>query len=75
MRRCLGGFEATALVDGNINENRARLHAADQLARHQFRCRRTGNQHRTDDHVGFQHMFLQGSLGRIDGFQCRTERL
>ena len=51
------GFEAAALIDGHIDQNRSRLHILKHVARHEFRGFRTGNQHRADHQVGGLELF------------------
>ena len=46
------GFEAAALVDGDIHHHRAALHVGDHFAAHQLGRRSARDQHRADYQVG-----------------------
>ena len=54
------GFEAAALIDGDIHHHRAALHVGDHLAPHQPGRRRAGNQHRADHQVGRLQILADG---------------
>jgi len=67
------GFATAALVDGDIDDDRSRPHAAQQSAADQLRRRRTRQKHRADDQVGIRDR----GLDRINGREHRRtmERL
>ena len=46
------GFAAAALVDGDIDDDRARLHRGEHRAGDELRRRRARHQHRADQEVG-----------------------
>ena len=56
------GFDAAALVDGDIDDGRARLHALHHGAGHHVGRARAGDQDRADHHVGRGHGFGDGVL-------------
>ena len=64
VRGGVGVLEAAALVDGDVDQHRARLHPRDQLVADQLGRRGAGDQHRADDHVGLHHLLLDRQLGR-----------
>ena len=53
-----GGFEAAALIDGDVDEDGAGLHPLDQAVRHQRRGLGAGDEDRADDQVGLQQLRL-----------------
>ena len=57
------GFEAAALVDGNVHQHRARPHGPDHFAGDQLGGRGSRNQYRADDEVGALH-FPGDDFGR-----------
>ncbi len=67
VRRRPAGREATALVDGDVDEHGAGVHVLDVLLRDELRRCGAGDQDRADDEVGFRHQLIDGVLGRIDG--------
>jgi hypothetical protein len=58
MRGRARGLEAAALVDGDIDDHAARLHARHQRARHQPGRRGAGDQHAADHGLGVEHRLL-----------------
>ena len=60
----VGVLEAATLVDGDVDQDRARLHPRDQVVAHQLGGRRARDQHRADHHVGLHHLLLDRQLGR-----------
>ena len=63
VRGRVGVLEAAALVDGDVDQHRARLHLRDQLVGDQLGRLRTRDQHRADDHVGLADLLLDRQLG------------
>ncbi len=61
MRGGARGFEATALIDGDIDDGGAGFHGLQLFARDQFRGGGAGDEHGTDDQIG------GGDLGRGGG--------
>ena len=53
MRSGLGGFNAAALVDGDVDDDRAFLHLRDHSAGDDFGSGRAWNEDSADDEVGF----------------------
>ena len=51
-------LEAAALVDRDVDQHGAALHASQHLARDQLRRAGAGHQHRADDDVGRKHLLL-----------------
>ena len=51
---CCGaaGFDTASLIDGDIHEDRPRLHGADHLACYHNGCPGSGIQHGPNDHIG-----------------------
>ncbi len=49
------GFDGAALVDGDVDEHAAALHAGDHLIGHKDRRTASRNKHAADDHVSFFH--------------------
>ena len=54
VRRRMRILEAPALVDGDVDEHRARPHPRDELIAHEGRRLRTGHEHRADDEIRSQ---------------------
>ncbi len=48
----VGGFEAAALIDGDIHDHCAALHVGDHIAADEFGSGSAGDEHRADDQVG-----------------------
>ena len=70
MRGGLGGFEAAALVDRDVDQHCAALHRLEHVARDELGRCRTRHQHRADDQVAFRHRAFDRRLGgilRLDG--------
>ena len=67
------GLEAAALVDGDVDEHRALLHARQHLAGDQLRRGGAGDQHGADDDVGREALLLQRLDGRIAGVDAAVE--
>ncbi len=63
-------FDAAALVDGHVDDDCALLHPVDHLLRHDFGSGCTGDEHATDDEVGFPH-----STFDVVGIRCESEEL
>ena len=64
MRRCLGGFKATALVDCDVHQRGPRLHHGEIRFADQFRRSRARNEDGTDNHVsGRDHLGNVGPAG------------
>ena len=64
------GLEAAALVDGHVDEDRARLHAGDQVVGDEHRGLRARDEHRADDQIGLQQLlldFVGGGEHGVDG--------
>ena len=70
VRRRSRGFEAAALIDCDVDDDRARLHPRDQFARDELRRRSAGNEHAADDEIGTGHVLFHCVPGRVD----RVER-
>jgi hypothetical protein len=63
-------LDAAALVDGHVDDDRALLHAAHQLARDERGGLGAGDEHRADDEVGAAHHRLDVvgvGVERLDG--------
>ena len=56
----VGGFEAAALIDGDIHHDGAALHAGDHVAAHEFGGGGARNEHAADDQVGVLQGFRDG---------------
>ena len=56
-------LEAAALVDGDVDEHRARLHPRHEVVADQRRGLRARDEHRADDQVGVEH----GALALVGG--------
>jgi hypothetical protein len=61
------GLEAAALVDGDVDDDRAGLHHLDRLVRDELRSRGARDQDRADDEVGPLARFLDVHLVRREG--------
>ena len=57
------GREAAALVDRDVDDHRARLHAGDHLARDELRRERAGDEHGSDHNVRVGDGFLDLQAG------------
>ena len=68
-----GVREATALVDGDVHEHRARLHLSDKRIRYELRCLGARNEHRADHQVGPLDGPLQVHGGRVAGADRAAE--
>src|SRR5699024_11074584 len=60
----------TTLVNGSIHEHGGRVCGLDHFGGHQFRCRSTWNQHRTDHQVGICDRL--GDVHRVGGQGIET---
>ena len=60
--RCL---ETAALVDRDVDQHRAALHARQMRAMEQLRRGRAGNQHRADDDIRIDHLLVDRLQGRV----------
>ena len=67
------GFEATALIDGHINDHCAVVHLAEHRPRHQLRRCGAGNQHRADHQISYVHILLHRVAGGVDRVQAPVE--
>ena len=77
VRGGVGVLEAAALVDGDVDQHRARLHPRDQLVGDQLGRGRARDQHRADHHVGLHHLLLDGQPRRgeaVDAVVVAPER-
>src|SRR6202051_4900623 len=61
-------FNASTLVDGHIDDNRALLHVRHHGAGDDFWRGSAGNQHAADDEVG-----LSGGVGNVVAVGCKRE--
>ena len=66
-------LEAAALVDGDVDQHRARLHVRDSRIRHQLGRLGAGHQHRADHQVGLRDRFLELENRRIPGLYAAAE--
>ena len=69
MRGGLGGFKATALINGDIHQSCPRLEFAELRAADQLGRCGTGYQYRPDDHIRFAGQFdrvADRSIGRFE---------
>ena len=71
----MGSLEATSLVNGDVDENRTRLHRSDHLITHQVRRTGTRNQHRTDHQVGILDGLAHRQARRVLGSDAAAEGL
>ena len=58
MRRRMCRFKASALIDRDVNENSTLRNKFEHVARHQFRSRRTDDQHGSDNKIGMRDRFF-----------------
>ena len=59
------GFEAAALVDGDIHYHRAALHFLKHGAAHEFGCGGARDQYRADDQIGLACPLVDAVDGRV----------
>ena len=71
----LGGLGAAALVDGDVDDDRALLHLADHVAGDELGGVSAGNQDGADDEVGLHDLFLDRVVGGVDRLQHGPELL
>ena len=69
------GLGASALVDRDVDDDRAGLHLLHHVGGDEFRSARSGDQYGPDDEVGVHDLLLDGVVGRVDGLQHRPELL
>ena len=69
----LRGLEAAALVDRNVDDHSAALHAAQHVAGHELGSGSTRNENRTDDDIGREYFLFQRFNGRIPGVDATVE--
>ena len=75
MGRGMAGLEAAALVDGDIDQNRAGPHTLDHLVGHQLGGRGTRHQHGADHQIGVDDQPLDGVDRRKFGGELGAEDL
>jgi len=73
MRGRMRRLEAAALIDGDVNQHRARLHAFHHVRGDQLWRGRTGYQHAADDQIGTQHVLLDGHPRGVHGVERSPE--
>ena len=66
------GFDAAALVDGDVDDGGARLHALHHGAGDDVGRAGAGHEHRADHHVGGGHGFGDGVVVGQAGFDSRA---
>ena len=67
------GFEAAALIDGDIDQHRALLHGLYHGSGDEFRRGGAGDEHRADDEVRVAHQLFDRMRGRIDRVELAGE--
>ena len=73
MRRRFRRLRATALINGNIDDDRARFHVSQHAAGDQFGRSGSRNQNRADDKIRLRDETRQGLLGRENRLDARAE--
>ena len=77
MRRRTRGFEAAALVDGDVHDHTAAPHPAQHIAANQLGRPGTGHEHRRDQQVHRGQQFNQMRFVGIQGMrrvQCDVQK-
>ena len=67
------GLEAAALIDRDVDDHRAGLHGAHELAADELGRRRAGDQNGADHEIGGDHLALDILHRREQGVELRPE--
>ena len=70
----MAGFKTAALIDRDVDEDRARLHRAEHVACDQLRRFGAGDQHRADYQIGLGNAFGEIRTVRETRFGARLEK-
>ena len=73
--RRMGGFETAALIDGDIDHDCALFHQFKVFFFDQMRGFGTGDQHGSDDRIGFLEFFMKSGRRRIQGLDLAFKQL